>query len=59
MVQSGLDHIKSLQDEDFHEFKISAEGRRTCSWPLRPTSSSPRSTDAPIHLGHHRGRAGS
>ena len=25
MVQSGLDHIKLLQDEDFHEFKISVK----------------------------------
>ena len=26
MVESGLDHIKVLQDNDFHEFKISLQG---------------------------------
>ena len=25
MVESGLDHIKLLQDNDFHEFKISVK----------------------------------
>ncbi|WP_411899085.1 flavodoxin-dependent (E)-4-hydroxy-3-methylbut-2-enyl-diphosphate synthase, partial [Salmonella enterica] len=25
MVESGLDHIKILQDNDFHEFKISCK----------------------------------
>ena len=25
MVESGLDHIKILQDNDFHEFKISVK----------------------------------
>ena len=44
MVESGLDHIKVLQDNDFHEFKISCKASDVfmaaaaySSWPSRPT----------------------
>lgn len=50
MVESGLDHIKILQDNDFHEFKISVKASDVF---LAATAYQQLSeaTDAPIHLG--------
>ena len=50
MVESGMDHIRLLQDNDFHDYKIRSR-RRMCSWPPPPISNWPGVTDAPIHLG--------
>ncbi|MFD1796014.1 flavodoxin-dependent (E)-4-hydroxy-3-methylbut-2-enyl-diphosphate synthase [Paracoccus aurantiacus] len=50
MVESGLDHIKILQDHDFHEFKISVKASdvflATAAYQQLADA-----TDAPIHLG--------
>ncbi len=50
MVESGLDHIKLLQDNDFHEFKISVKASdvfmAAAAYQQLATV-----TDAPIHLG--------
>ena len=50
MVESGLDHIKLLQDNDFHEFKISVKASdvfmSAAAYQQLATV-----TDAPIHLG--------
>lgn len=50
MVESGLDHIKLLQDNDFHEFKISCKASdvflATAAYQQLAEA-----TDAPIHLG--------
>ncbi|WP_299424491.1 flavodoxin-dependent (E)-4-hydroxy-3-methylbut-2-enyl-diphosphate synthase [uncultured Shimia sp.] len=50
MVESGLDHIKILQDNDFHEFKISVKASdvfmSAAAYQLLADA-----TDAPIHLG--------
>ncbi len=50
MVESGLDHIKILQDNDFHEFKISCKASdvflATAAYQALAEQ-----TDAPIHLG--------
>jgi (E)-4-hydroxy-3-methylbut-2-enyl-diphosphate synthase len=50
MVESGLDHIKLLQDNDFHEFKISCKASdvfmAAAAYQLLADA-----TDAPIHLG--------
>ncbi|MFO7770821.1 MAG: flavodoxin-dependent (E)-4-hydroxy-3-methylbut-2-enyl-diphosphate synthase [Roseovarius gahaiensis] len=50
MVESGLDHIKALQDNDFHEFKISCKASdvfmATAAYQMLAEQ-----TDAPIHLG--------
>ncbi len=50
MVESGLDHIKILQDNDFHEFKISCKASdvfmAAAAYQLLAEA-----TDAPIHLG--------
>jgi len=50
MVESGLDHIKILQDNDFHEFKISMKAS-----DVFMTAAAYRmladQTDAPFHLG--------
>ncbi|MBU3259699.1 flavodoxin-dependent (E)-4-hydroxy-3-methylbut-2-enyl-diphosphate synthase [Roseovarius sp. PS-C2] len=50
MVESGLDHIKVLQDNDFHEFKISCKASdvfmATAAYQMLAEQ-----TDAPIHLG--------
>jgi (E)-4-hydroxy-3-methylbut-2-enyl-diphosphate synthase len=50
MVESGLDHIKLLQDNDFHEFKISCKASDVF---LAATAYQmlAEATDAPIHLG--------
>ncbi len=50
MVESGLDHIKMLQDNDFHEFKISVKASdvfmSAAAYQILADA-----TDAPIHLG--------
>ncbi len=50
MVESGLDHIRILQDHDFHEFKISVKASdvfmATAAYQMLADA-----TDAPIHLG--------
>jgi (E)-4-hydroxy-3-methylbut-2-enyl-diphosphate synthase len=50
MVESGLDHIKLLQDNDFHEFKISVKASdvflSAAAYQMLADA-----TDAPIHLG--------
>ena len=50
MVESGLDHIKILQDNDFHEFKISVKASDVflASAAYQQLA---EATDAPIHLG--------
>jgi len=50
MVQSGLDHIKLLQDNDFHEFKISVKASDVFL-AAAAYSQLAEATDAPIHLG--------
>ncbi len=50
MVESGLDHIKILQDNDFHECKISVKASdvfmSAAAYQMLADA-----TDAPIHLG--------
>lgn len=50
MVQSGLDHIKILQDNDFHEFKISCKASDVFM-AAAAYQQLAEATDAPIHLG--------
>lgn len=50
MVESGLDHIKFLQDNDFHEFKISVKASDVFLSAAAYQQLS-EATDAPIHLG--------
>ncbi|MES2667645.1 MAG: flavodoxin-dependent (E)-4-hydroxy-3-methylbut-2-enyl-diphosphate synthase [Pseudomonadota bacterium] len=50
MVESGLDHIKLLQDNDFHEFKISVKASDVFMAAAAYQQLS-TVTDAPIHLG--------
>ena len=50
MVESGLDHIKLLQDNDFHEFKIS-EKASDVFLAAAAYQQLAEATDAPIHLG--------
>jgi len=50
MVESGLDHIKILQDNDFHEFKISAKASDVFL-AAAAYQALADATDAPIHLG--------
>ncbi|MBL4812620.1 MAG: flavodoxin-dependent (E)-4-hydroxy-3-methylbut-2-enyl-diphosphate synthase [Rhodobacteraceae bacterium] len=50
MVESGLDHIKLLQDNDFHEFKISCKASDVFLSAAAYQALS-EVTDAPIHLG--------
>ncbi|PSL20488.1 flavodoxin-dependent (E)-4-hydroxy-3-methylbut-2-enyl-diphosphate synthase [Shimia abyssi] len=50
MVESGLEHIKILQDNDFHDFKISVKASdvfmSAAAYQMLADA-----TDAPIHLG--------
>ncbi len=50
MVESGLDHIKILEDNDFHDFKISCKASdvfmASAAYQMLAEQ-----TDAPIHLG--------
>ena len=50
MVESGLDHIKLLQDNDFHEFKISVKASDVFL-SAAAYQALAEATDAPIHLG--------
>ena len=50
MVESGLDHIKLLQDNDFHEFKISCKASDVFM-AAAAYQQLADVTDAPIHLG--------
>ncbi|MGY6533947.1 MAG: flavodoxin-dependent (E)-4-hydroxy-3-methylbut-2-enyl-diphosphate synthase [Pararhodobacter sp.] len=50
MVESGLDHIKLLQDNDFHEFKISCKASDVFM-AASAYQMLAEATDAPIHLG--------
>ncbi|MEL6958062.1 MAG: flavodoxin-dependent (E)-4-hydroxy-3-methylbut-2-enyl-diphosphate synthase [Pseudomonadota bacterium] len=50
MVESGLDHIKILQDNDFHEFKISCKASDVFM-AAAAYQRLAEATDAPIHLG--------
>ena len=50
MVESGLDHIKLLQDYDFHEFKISVKASDVFM-AAAAYQKLAEATDAPIHLG--------
>ncbi|MBK5926071.1 flavodoxin-dependent (E)-4-hydroxy-3-methylbut-2-enyl-diphosphate synthase [Rhodobaculum claviforme] len=50
MVESALDHIRLLQDNDFHEFKISAKASDVFL-AAAAYQALADATDAPIHLG--------
>jgi (E)-4-hydroxy-3-methylbut-2-enyl-diphosphate synthase len=50
MVESGLDHIRILQDNDFHEFKISVKASDVFL-AAAAYQALADATDAPIHLG--------
>ncbi|MFD0980844.1 flavodoxin-dependent (E)-4-hydroxy-3-methylbut-2-enyl-diphosphate synthase [Tropicimonas aquimaris] len=50
MVESGLDHIRILQDHDFHEFKISVKASDVFM-AAAAYQQLAEQTDAPIHLG--------
>ena len=50
MVESGLDHLKILQDNDFHEFKISCKASDVFL-AAAAYQALADATDAPIHLG--------
>ncbi|WP_210876833.1 flavodoxin-dependent (E)-4-hydroxy-3-methylbut-2-enyl-diphosphate synthase [Roseovarius autotrophicus] len=50
MVESGLDHIRILQDNDFHAFKISVKASDVFM-AAAAYSQLAEATDAPIHLG--------
>ncbi len=50
MLESGLDHIKILQDNDFHEFKISCKASDVFM-SAAAYQALAEATDAPIHLG--------
>ena len=50
MVESGLDHIKILEDNDFHEFKISVKASDVFL-AAAAYQALADATDAPLHLG--------
>jgi (E)-4-hydroxy-3-methylbut-2-enyl-diphosphate synthase len=50
MVESGLEHIKILQDNDFHEYKISVKASDVFM-AAAAYQGIAEATDAPIHLG--------
>jgi len=50
MVESGLDHIRILQDNDFHDFKISVKASDVFL-SAAAYQGLAEATDAPIHLG--------
>ncbi|MBV0911674.1 flavodoxin-dependent (E)-4-hydroxy-3-methylbut-2-enyl-diphosphate synthase [Anianabacter salinae] len=50
MVESGLEHIRILQDNDFHEFKISVKASDVFL-AAAAYQGIADATDAPIHLG--------
>lgn len=50
MIESGLDHIRILEDNDFHEFKISVKASDVFL-AAAAYQGLADATDAPIHLG--------
>ena len=50
MVESGLDHIRILEENDFHEFKISCKASDVFL-AAAAYQALAEATDAPIHLG--------
>ncbi|MFI0394897.1 flavodoxin-dependent (E)-4-hydroxy-3-methylbut-2-enyl-diphosphate synthase [Paracoccus jiaweipingae] len=50
MVESGLDHIRLLQDHDFHDYKISVKASDVFM-AAAAYQQLAEATDAPIHLG--------
>ncbi|MHA6261604.1 flavodoxin-dependent (E)-4-hydroxy-3-methylbut-2-enyl-diphosphate synthase [Arenibacterium sp. CAU 1754] len=50
MVESGLEHIRILQDNDFHEFKISVKASDVFM-SAAAYQQLAEATDAPLHLG--------
>ena len=50
MVESGLEHIRILQDNDFHEFKISVKASDVFM-AAAAYQQLAEATDAPMHLG--------
>ena len=50
MIESGLDHMRILQDNDFHEFKISVKASDVFL-AAAAYQGLAEATDAPIHLG--------
>ena len=50
MVESGLDHIRILQDHDFHDFKISVKASDVFM-AAAAYQQLAEATDAPLHLG--------
>ena len=50
MVESGLEHIRILQDNDFHDFKISCKASDVFM-SAAAYQQLAEATDAPIHLG--------
>ncbi len=50
MIESGLDHIRILQDNDFHAFKISCKASDVFM-AAAAYQGLAEATDAPIHLG--------
>ncbi|MFD3189064.1 flavodoxin-dependent (E)-4-hydroxy-3-methylbut-2-enyl-diphosphate synthase [Sedimentitalea sp. HM32M-2] len=50
MVESGLEHIRILQDNDFHDFKISVKASDVFM-SAAAYQQLAEATDAPIHLG--------
>ena len=50
MVESGMDHIRILQDHDFHDFKISVKASDVFM-AAAAYQQLADATDAPIHLG--------
>ncbi|MGR3484741.1 MAG: flavodoxin-dependent (E)-4-hydroxy-3-methylbut-2-enyl-diphosphate synthase [Paracoccaceae bacterium] len=50
MIESGLDHIRILQDNDFHEFKISVKASDVFL-AAAAYHGLADATDAPLHLG--------
>ena len=50
MVESGLDHIRILEDNDFHDFKISCKASDVFM-AAAAYQALAGATDAPIHLG--------
>ena len=50
MIESGLDHIRILQDNDFHQFKISCKASDVFL-AAAAYQGLADATDAPIHLG--------
>lgn len=50
MIESGMNHIRILQDNDFHEFKISVKASDVFM-SAAAYQGLADATDAPIHVG--------